>query len=514
MPVALTNPVTAFSNALIQPLESAAGELRHLADLHKTGNQYLLNQTQQLRQAFSGNGGDAFSKMILKQYQWTNNVVEAVNEIASLHDEAAQLVRDADSIADAVIDPFLDVVQWVLDRLTPDGLVREGESAVSAVFNDLKHTLSQAVHDGGGFFGDVFHGRFSQALHDAENEAKDLVHIGEDAIALVASVEPILCQWGASLYHTVNWCFNQVNHIVFTIEDWVFGLSDISYEIATLDDPNTPPEEKWLAGGMLGLNVILDMVMFIPGADLFSLIGRGVFKFAAEMGGKELLDMLAKKVSEMVVVQIIKDIIQKLAVKWAEKYSQIIIERALKRGLTDAIFKDLQGDLSKYVQSIIDEWVAGKLSSEEARAQIQAMIEFANKYGVDRFKFILNNYDPEVLKVIFDGDHLPKGDPSKWWEAWHFGPNWPRTNIPRNFILRVGDHAYYVNANATKHMVEYAAKRGLPNMPPITAIASAIEEAQEKGLLKPGKNFLKVGDWEIGIDTNEHVIYHLVYKPK
>lgn len=84
--------------------------------------------------------------------------------------------------------------------------------------------------------------------------------------------------------------------------------------------------------------------------------------------------------------------------------------------------------------------------------------------------------------------------------------------------MRVGETTYYVNANATKHLAEYALSAGKKTGNfgfPMSAIATVIEKAQEDGLLKAGtgKQFFRIGAWEIGIDTNEHVIYHLVYRP-
>ncbi|MGH2511006.1 MAG: hypothetical protein ACRDHZ_26890, partial [Ktedonobacteraceae bacterium] len=147
--------------------------------------------------------------------------------------------------------------------------------------------------------------------------------------------------------------------------------------------------------------------------------------------------------------------------------------------------------------------------------EIKYMLNFANTYGADRLKYILGNYDAETLRVILNGDHLPPLHPGQAWEIWHLGPDRPGTTVPKNFIMRVGDTSYYVNANATKHLAEYALSKTQRGGFSMLALATAIEKAQEDGLLKAGtgKQFFKIGEWELGIDTTEHVIYHIVYRP-
>ena len=46
----------------------------------------------------------------------------------------------------------------------------------------------------------------------------------------------------------------------------------------------------------------------------------------------------------------------------------------------------------------------------------------------------------------------------------------------------------------------------------MSSFAGSVETAVAQGL-KPGRNFVQVGSWELGIDTNGNVIYHAVYKP-
>ena len=71
---------------------------------------------------------------------------------------------------------------------------------------------------------------------------------------------------------------------------------------------------------------------------------------------------------------------------------------------------------------------------------------------------------------------------------------------------------FSVVPNATKHMAEYATSAGAGSMP-VSSFAGSVETAVDQGLLGPGRNFLTVGSWELGIDTTSNVIYHAVYSP-
>ena len=115
------------------------------------------------------------------------------------------------------------------------------------------------------------------------------------------------------------------------------------------------------------------------------------------------------------------------------------------------------------------------------------------------------------------GTLAAKGAEGPWWKASNFGENWPGTNVPRGFDLEVGGQKYFVHPNATKHMAEYAlgaAGKGVSASGefPISPLAGAVEKAQAAGL-QAGRNFITVGNWELGIDTNGNVIYHAVYRP-
>lgn len=98
-----------------------------------------------------------------------------------------------------------------------------------------------------------------------------------------------------------------------------------------------------------------------------------------------------------------------------------------------------------------------------------------------------------------------------WFEVSNVGPNRPGTFVPESFDLSVAGETYSVVPNATKHMAEYATSTGAGWMP-TSPFAGAVETAVERGLAS-GRNFLQVGNWELGIDTTDNVIYHAVYRP-
>jgi hypothetical protein len=78
--------------------------------------------------------------------------------------------------------------------------------------------------------------------------------------------------------------------------------------------------------------------------------------------------------------------------------------------------------------------------------------------------------------------------------------------------LSVAGENFSVVPNATKHLDEYAASTGAGSVP-ITPMAGAVETAVQQGLFGPGRNLITVGDWELGIDMANNVIYHAIYKP-
>ncbi|GLV58224.1 hypothetical protein KDH_50570 [Dictyobacter sp. S3.2.2.5] len=512
----------AFTEKIAQPFDDAAPIVRNIANLYEGSNRNLKQHQTTLTATFSGLGANAFIDMINKQVKWVDGIVGRLRELASFYETCARDIRQAASYISGPIAPFLDIEQWVLDRLTPHIVAEHGESAIHAVFNDMRGQLNREMHDASGFFSDLVHGHFGAALNDAEDSVKGIAHLGGDVLAMVSSVESLLSQWAADIYSAVNWAMNKLNSWGLSAENWLFSLSDIADETVVFTDPNSTSEEKWAAGIEMGVNIVLDIGMVVPGADVVALGGKGVIKLLEKFGLKAVIDEIAKKavtrITETVVAQVMKNFTKRFVSKLAEKYSEVIVERGLKKSLTQAVFKNLEQDIKpgveNYIQAIIQDWLAGKISAGEAHTEIQALVSFSNKYGADRLKYILKNYDPEALKVILNGDHLPALHPNLPWEAWHFGPNQPRTLIPKNFIMRVGENAYYVNANATKHLAEYTLSKGNHTFP-LSTLADVIKNAQEKGLLKPGtgKQFLKLDHWELGIDTNEHVIYHIVYRP-
>ena len=60
-------------------------------------------------------------------------------------------------------------------------------------------------------------------------------------------------------------------------------------------------------------------------------------------------------------------------------------------------------------------------------------------------------------------------------------------------------------------MAEYEMSTG--GSVPISSLAGAVETAVKQGLLGPGRNFVTVGNWELGIDRATNVIYHALYRP-
>jgi len=106
----------------------------------------------------------------------------------------------------------------------------------------------------------------------------------------------------------------------------------------------------------------------------------------------------------------------------------------------------------------------------------------------------------------------------------------PYTRVPVSFDMNVGGQIYHVNPNATKHLAEYAqsenagtlgapgvaSERGWPRSStrdfPMSPIAASIDKAQREGL-KPGRNFGWYGPFQLGIDTADNTIFHIVYNP-
>ncbi|MEX2555048.1 MAG: RHS repeat-associated core domain-containing protein [Actinomycetota bacterium] len=99
-----------------------------------------------------------------------------------------------------------------------------------------------------------------------------------------------------------------------------------------------------------------------------------------------------------------------------------------------------------------------------------------------------------------------------WWGVSNVGRNRAGTLVPESFDLSVAGQKFTVHPNATKHMAEYATSHGGGGSVPISSLAGSVESAVRGGL-QSGRNFIRVGPWEVGIDTRANVIYHAVYMP-
>lgn len=103
----------------------------------------------------------------------------------------------------------------------------------------------------------------------------------------------------------------------------------------------------------------------------------------------------------------------------------------------------------------------------------------------------------------------------EFWSVSNVGPNRAGTLVPESFDIAVAGEKFTVVPNATKHMAEYASSHASTlteaNVP-MSSFAGSLETAVSQGL-SPGRNFIQIGPWELGIDTNANVIYHAVYRP-
>src|SRR5262249_5561916 len=154
-----------------------------LRDLHDTANQHLKQSGHDLEVTMGTDIAQPLSDMISKQYKFADDINQAIEGIANLCNEAAQGVRMATHWLEPILTPYFDLIQGAVDQLTADIVVRQGQSAVQAIFDDLRRQVNRAEHDAGSFFSDVFHLHFSAALHDAEDEGKALLHMVGDALA-------------------------------------------------------------------------------------------------------------------------------------------------------------------------------------------------------------------------------------------------------------------------------------------------------------------------------------------
>ncbi len=379
--ITFSNPVMLVTEALAQPLEEAAAQWRELGNSHARANDDLRHQSAAISGVIGDRAASAFTDMISKQYQYTQSITDSIQQIADVHQTGANLLRDAAHLVDPLLGPYIDILNWIMQRLTPGLIVREGESPVHAVCEDLRQTVRSMLHSGGSFFSDLFHLNFSAVAQDAENEFKGLERLAGDALAMIAAVEPVMAQWAARTQELIFWVINEVQRIIDGIIDWLFNVSDIANQIAILSDPNALPQEKALAAGMLVFNVVLDITMFIPGADIGSLGLKGLLKLLERFGLRELLTAAADK--------LVSRAVQKIADSLTEKLAADLVT-SIKPGL------------EQVVRSIVDDWLSGRLSSAEARAAYQALIDGVKRYSADDLRTIFTRFSSDDARTIIE----------------------------------------------------------------------------------------------------------------
>jgi hypothetical protein len=330
MTIHLTNPIAAFTEKIAQPFDDAAPVVRKVATLYSASNTHLHTNQQKLSATFSGLGATAFVDMIHKQVGWVDTIINNLDDLAGFYETCARDVRLAGQVIESAIEPFLDIAQWVLDRLTPDIVVKQGEDAVHAVFSDMYSQLRREAHDAGGFFSSIAHLHFGSALHDAVDEVKGLAHLGGDILALATSVEQILCQWAADIYQAINWLLNKLNSWILVAEDWLLGLSSIADDTVIFVDPNATSEEKRFAGIDMGLNIGMDILLFIPGVDLFDLAGKGALKLLEKFGLKAIEEQVLKQIVKFMETVTLKELRQKIAQRILATFTNRLDELFLK----------------------------------------------------------------------------------------------------------------------------------------------------------------------------------------
>lgn len=119
--------------------------------------------------------------------------------------------------------------------------------------------------------------------------------------------------------------------------------------------------------------------------------------------------------------------------------------------------------------------------------------------------------NPARTNARLDDDRSAPQMADDWWRASNVGRNRAGTLVPESFDLSVAGQKFAVHPNATKHMAEYATAHGGGSVP-ISSLAGSVDTAVRGGL-QSGRNFVRVGPWELGIDTRGNVIYHAVYRP-
>jgi uncharacterized protein YukE len=419
MSLTLSNPVAAYTEKIAQPFDDAAPIVRQIADLYDTSSQELQKNQQTLAATFSGIGANAFADMITKQVSWEKGIASNIRELAGLYETCATDVRLAAQEIEHLIEPFLDVVQWVLDRLTPDIIVQQGESAVHAVFSDMTAQLHREMHDISGFFGSIVHLHFGDAWHDTVDGVEGLGHLGGDVLALVAAVEPILCQWAANVYQAVNWLLNKINGWCLDAADWLLGLSSIADDTAVFVDPNSTTAEKWLAGIDMGLNIVLDIGLFIPGADIFDLAGKGFFSLLEKFGLKELEGQILKFVEKVTFRELREKLFQKV---WNIVLRKFIGGKVLPTlVITDPARRAIYEDLLKKFPNVDPNFIAHLVSAKPqitwlSQEQIEKFLLKAQERGdldniILLYTYVYRSDRPGLDKLLRD---LANGNPTDY----------------------------------------------------------------------------------------------------
>lgn len=107
-----------------------------------------------------------------------------------------------------------------------------------------------------------------------------------------------------------------------------------------------------------------------------------------------------------------------------------------------------------------------------------------------------------------------------WDKITPIASNLPGTAIPATFQLQAAQRVLYVNSNATKHMAENINRFGAESWTAEVrsqAMLSSFNSAVQQGVANlatsaPGRYFINVGGWELGINTETGVIYHALFQ--
>lgn len=300
--------VTGFVDVIVQPLEEAAGKITQLSKDQREANGRLQRQGLDLTTTFGGKGANAFLTMVQKEGRFVTGIAANLDEVSNIFTKGAQLIQDAAQVADwALGGPLLDLAERVLSRLSPPLVVRNGESAVYAITSDMRRTFGQLLHHSGGVFSDLAHLHVGAALHQAEHALGDLAHLGEDLFALLDQVETILGKWAAKVMEAANWLTNQIQRVSFKVENFVLGISEIDENAAIIADPNSTPEEIALASASIGITVLGDVLLFVPGAEEGKLVEEGgdlAMREAESAAEKEAAKLLEDEAEQQIEHQV------------------------------------------------------------------------------------------------------------------------------------------------------------------------------------------------------------------